>query len=272
MTTSVPGVVTETFNGLTTGNYTTLAFNGNSSLGTYSASAGGVFRIEPQDPFGGATDPSVKKNESRYFVFGQQTGTSIPVDLSLPTPYNYFGFWWSAGDANNAVSFYSGTELLAYIKAADITALLNSRATVYSIGGTPYATGDYFGDPAKGNTGANSAQPYSYIDVIFSAGTFDTVRFDNSGSTGTGFETDNHALAVLTTFIPPASDVWLESNVPEPADIALIFSGCVLIALGIVRRKSGRSTKLRHNETHAHISFVLAGVREFVRRRWRSIR
>src|SRR5690349_11730723 len=73
MVTAVPNVRTETFNSETAGLYgpgtghvaTTLAFtSGRTTYGTYSTDAGGLYQVHAADDYGGATDPSIRGNQT----------------------------------------------------------------------------------------------------------------------------------------------------------------------------------------------------------------
>jgi len=85
------GAETETFNSLPLGNQSTPYV---SAIGTYQFSSTAQGAILAADQFGGA-------NGSQYMSFGAQSGTSAPITITLNGNYNYFGFWFSAGDANN---------------------------------------------------------------------------------------------------------------------------------------------------------------------------
>jgi len=95
MTSSVPDAQVENFDDPTLlGKDNNLVWNG---VGTISS----VY-IRTADRYGGA-------NGSDYAVQSKRVGepNEVPsTTLSLNTPNAYFGLWWSAGDANNVLSFY----------------------------------------------------------------------------------------------------------------------------------------------------------------------
>ena len=114
--------------------------------------------------------------------------------MTLKQPADYLGFWWSAGDANNGVSFYSGNLLLGRFTTQLLLTLLNGGAgQVTAINQTKYNTSAYYGNP-NAPSGRNTGEPYFFVDVVTSGTTFDKVIFDNSGTTSTGFESDNHTV------------------------------------------------------------------------------
>ena len=191
-TSTVPGVTTETFNSFSTGNYSSLSTN----VGTLTSS--GEFAIVPADVFGGAG------GAGNYFSVGAQSGSASLVTLALNGPQSYFGMWWSAADVNNTLQFYSGSNLLETFTTASVFANI---------------PGNYFGNP---NGGGDSGEPFAYLNFNGSLGTtFTSVVFSNSGSTGTGFESDN----------------WSVNAVPEPSSLVLCGTSAVVVGLGLWRRR-----------------------------------
>ncbi len=66
----------------------------------------------------------------------------VRLMLDLDTNANYFGFWWSAGDINNSISFFENGVLLATFDTADIVSLLPNSPTGKdtAINGSTYNT------------------------------------------------------------------------------------------------------------------------------------
>jgi hypothetical protein len=150
------------------------------------------------DIFGGAG------GAGNYFSVGAQSGSASPVTLTLNGPQSYFDMWWSAADINNTLQFYSGSTLLA------------TYATASVFTGIP---GAYFGNP---NNGGDSGEPFAYLNFNGSLETtFTSVVFSNSGSTGTGFESDN----------------WSVHAVPEPSSLVLCGTSAAIVGLGLWRRR-----------------------------------
>jgi hypothetical protein len=191
-TSTVPDVTTQTFNSFSPGDYSSLTTN----VGTLTSS--GEFAIVPADVFGGAG------GVGNYFSVGAQSGSASPVTLALNGPQSYFGMWWSAADVNNTLQFYSGSNLLETFTTASVFANI---------------PGNYFGNP---NGGGDSGEPFAYLNFNGSLGTtFTSVVFSNSGSTGTGFESDN----------------WSVNAVPEPSSLVLCGTSAVVVGLGLWRRR-----------------------------------
>lgn len=169
---------------------------------------------------------------TQYISLGAQSSSSAPYTLQLTTPANYFGFWWSAGDAQNGISFYSNGTLLARFGTQDILTLLGNT-TVTSVDQQVYQTGFYFGNPNY-DPKQNTAEPYAYVNIFANGATFDQIVFDNSNTTGTGFESDNHSVYFSSTPLAPAgSSVFVKeipATVPEPS-AALLSAGAGLALL-----------------------------------------
>jgi len=221
------GSDTETFNSLPQGDQSTPYV---SAIGTFQFSSTAQAAILPADEYGGA-------NGTQYMAFGAQSGTSAPITINLNGSYNYFGFWFSAGDANNGITLYSNGTEFARFSTQDILNLL-SQSQVTAINGTTYNSSAYLGNP---NNGEDSGEPFAYVDIVTNGVTFNTVVLDNSGTTGTGFESDNDTVYVGTVTVP-GTDVFVTdlAIVPEPSHYAELLG---LLVLGLVggRRLVNRS-------------------------------
>ncbi len=226
--TSVAGATTVNFDGLTRGIFTSALVT---TIGTYDAGGGPAYAITGADAYGGAGD------KGNYMAIGAQSGSTGPVILTLNTPSNYFGFWWSAGDSQNSVSFYNGAQLLATISTAQLVALIpnDGSKTVTTVNGSVYHANQYYNNP----NGGDASEPFAYVDFIATGLTFNRVAFSNA-SLGTGFESDNHSVA-SNVIAPPTSDVMLQNlplSTPEPGTCGLI--GMALCGVALVARKKAR--------------------------------
>jgi len=152
------------FNNLSTGNLTNVSWDG---VGTYDR-----LTIMNADVYGGAGT-----NGSRYSVQG--AGGVETSTLSFNNNHAYFGMWWSAGDNQNVLSFYSGETLVARFSTDTLLAQIATSR-------------EYYGNPNEGNfKGGNAGEPYAFVN-FFGEGdtTWDRIVFSNTS--GSGFETDNH--------------------------------------------------------------------------------
>ena len=221
----VGGTEVATFDSLALGNVNTAYV---SPIGTYQASATSPFNVSAPNQYGGASNGTSTTN---YFAIGAQSGTSAPVSVTLNETADYFGFWWSAGDANNGIGFYSGNTLLAHFTTQMLVTLLNGGVgQVAAIDGTKYDTISYYGNP--NNTTQNKGEPYAFVDIVTTDLTFDTIVFDNGGKTSSGFESDNHTITAAQVALSGdhvyVGDVNLAA--PEPASVLLLAGGLTLIA------------------------------------------
>jgi hypothetical protein len=192
--TSVAGVTTETFNSGSPG-----GFNGAVAMGTFSSGGAKV----AADQYGGA-------NGSQYYAVGVQSG-ALQSTLTMTTPQNYVGMWWSAGDVQNHLEFYNGATLVGSFAVGDIIPSLNSS---------------YYGNP---NSGLDSSEPFVYLNFTATGSdSITSVKF-KSDTLGAGFEIDN--LSVTTERIEPPGH-----GVPDGGSTAALLAGGLALLRG-VRRK-----------------------------------
>ncbi len=193
---TVSGVTTENFNSAPTGVY---AVNGYStSIGTFTSPG---IAIVAANQYGGAG------GSGNYFAIGAESGTTTAT-LNLSGAESYFGFWWSAADANNGVALYSGTQLVATLSAANALAALGS-----AYNGNPNGSGD-------------SGEKFAYLNITGTNGTtFDRIVFTNSG-TGTGFEADNFSIRSAAQASASGTTVTNGiATVPEPSSLVMASIG-----------------------------------------------
>jgi hypothetical protein len=201
----VGGVVTETFNTVSIGKYTTL----DTPIGDFTAPTPGM-AIVAANEFGGAG------GTGNYMAIGAESGQA-EADLALNSPASYLGVWLSALDANNIIEVYSGSSLLATFNYSNIKPLETASG--------------YYGNPNSAFLGQDSGEPFAYLNITGTAGTtFDKIVFLNSGQ-NTGEELDN--ISVLCAASPSAGPL-----VPLPAAgwTGLGMLAC-LAAVGMFRRR-----------------------------------
>jgi hypothetical protein len=133
-------------------------------MGTYQGTTPEPSQIVNADQYGGAG------GTGECLAIGAQSGAAGPLLLTLTGDENYFGFWWSAGDTKNTITFLEDGVVLATFSTADIvTFLANQTGSVVT-----------------------------------------AINRLTSGSTGSGFESDNRSIASGVTG-PPGVDVIVEN-------------------------------------------------------------
>ncbi|WP_443969822.1 Npun_F0296 family exosortase-dependent surface protein [Sphingobium sp. CR28] len=201
----------ETFNSRSTGNnqsFVTDFGTGGVITGTYT----GV-DILAANQYGGAG------GSGNFASTATTSGFSLSLSTTNSEGINYFGFWLSALDSGNTLTFSKAGTTLFTFTPSDVLAMVS---------GLPA----YFGNPDSPFTGNNSAQPYAFLNFYNVDGTFDKVTFSESPTVG-GYESDNHTVGFFTeqggTPIPA---------VPEPATWAMMIAGFGLVGSALRRRVS----------------------------------
>ena len=155
--------------------------SGTWNIGNYTASTGSY---DAAGVYGGA-------GRTGYYL-GVHTG---PINVAVAPGYQYLGFWWSAGDASNIITFYDehGVQLIRFT-TADINALLSGTGTVPTVGGGTYPKASFFGNPNP--PGGNTGEPYAYVNLILTntTSTFGSIKIE-----GSNFELDNLSIAYPTS-------------------------------------------------------------------------
>lgn len=216
---SVSGVTTETFDGFKAGIYSSLV----TSVGTVTSMSPGNFVIIPADRYGGAG------GTGNYFAVGAQAGSAQPARLlTLGGPQSYFGFWYSAADINNQVSFFSGNQLVG---------TFNTPLVLAALAKLPDGN-KYFGNP---NNRGDPGEAFVYLNFTGTSGTtISSVVFANSGSTRSGFESDNWSIsAAAPTTIPGTIIPGGVTVTPEPSSMILAGTACLFGGLTYLRRRRG---------------------------------
>ena len=240
-TASFDYVGVENFDGLTTGtgesfttSYGTTASSAYQMSGAYS----GV-HINAADQYGGAG------GTGKYAVTFSSAGYTLMLSSTNTTtgqaaPIDYFGFWLSALDAGNQVSFYKGTTLVYSFSPADVDALLGSQSA-------------YLGNPNAPFKGYNKDQPYVFLNFYDTAGSFNKIVFSESPADG-GYESDNQTVGYYTD--------QTGTVVPEPGSVALFGVGVVGLGFMWTRRHSKNASVFHLTDdafTEAHPTWAVSG-------------
>jgi hypothetical protein len=177
---SVMGV--ETFDAQPTGvgpGFSTDYGTSGAITGTYAGLSSGV-EVLPADLFGGAG------GTGNYIVAFPSTPyklTLVNDPVKNPDGINFFGYWLSALDAGNTVTFYRGGVQVGSLTQNDVLAQVSGQPA-------------YFGNPNPAFLGQDSEQPYAFINFYDTTGTFDEVDF--SQNMIGGYESDNHTVGFFT--------------------------------------------------------------------------
>lgn len=184
-------------------------FNGSGITGTYS----GGFTISGADQFGGAG------GTGNYIT----TGSAASYTLSLSSSANYFGLWFSALDAGNLLSFYKDSTLLYSFTPSYYQTL---------VGSCPNTSNAYCGNPNTAFRGQDAGEQFAYLNFYDTNGTFNKITFS-----GGGFESDNHAVALLANTTTQAGT---QIVTPEPSSLVLLLTGVGIIGMMLVLKRASR--------------------------------
>src|SRR5690606_15499653 len=125
-------------------------------------------RVRGADVYGGASANSPEN----YAVVGLGENSSLTRSYSVTfsdtgaSGLNYFGFWLSALDGGNQLTFFNGANEVGFFDSASVISHLNAAT------GSNYS--DYMGNPFGGG---NSGEPYAFLNFYLEEGTFDRVVF-----------------------------------------------------------------------------------------------
>jgi hypothetical protein len=201
----------EAFDSLPTGmngTFTTDFGTGGAITGTYSGPEG--VQINPADQYGGAG------GVGNYIVaFGNDPYTlSLASSPTLdPQGVNYFGYWLSALDSGNIVTFYRNGTQVGQLTPAEVSAITSLNPA-------------YYGNPNTNFLGQDSGQPYVFVNFYDTDGTFNQVSFTENPAVG-GYESDNHTVGFYTAL----------GGVPEPTAWILMLLGFAGMGLALRDRR-----------------------------------
>lgn len=199
--------------------------NGGGQTFTTDFGSGGVFsgtysniQVIDKDQYGGAG------GTGKYAVTFSSQGYSLDLSTTRPGGVTYFGFWLSALDGGNSVSFFQGNNKLFDFSAADAKNFIDSLPNA----------GSYYCNPNAAFANWNCGEPYAFLNFYAKAGTsFDKVVFAEIPQQG-GYESDNHTVGVWNkmsgTILPSTGAV------PEPQVWAMLIAGFGMVGASMRRR------------------------------------
>ena len=219
----------ETFNKLPTQTYpqsitTDFGTSGTGSTinGTYAAGSSKGIQINSADQYGGAG------GNSNYIVAFENTPYSLTLTSDISGGVNYFGFWLSALDAGNFVTFYgAGGQKLFTFNPQDVINAVKSSANPSL----------YYGNPNSAFQGQDGGEPFIFVNFFDTTGSFSKISFSEINNGG-GYESDNHTVGHYETMgqgtvITLTNSV---SGVPEPSTWAMLLLGFGGLGLAGYRR------------------------------------
>lgn len=180
-------------------------------------------QINGADQYGGAD------GKGNYAVTFQNVGFTLDLTSTIKGGVNYFGYWLSALDRGNQVTFMrTGRELFTF-NPEDVIAGLEKTGNAKS----------YFGNPNEKFAGKNSGEPYVFVNFFSDIGGFDQIRFAENPAAG-GYESDNHTVGnFLTKGTGTIINITPVDGVPEPAVWATMIIGLGMV--GASNRKRNRA-------------------------------
>lgn len=210
----------ENFDAIRTGNNQTFSTKFGSSVFT------GLYKgidIRSADQYGGAG------GNGRYAVTFSSSGYSLDLESSEPGGVTYFGFWLSALDRGNMLSFYQKGKLL-FEFSADAAAKFISQLP---------GAASYRCNPNAAFASKNCGEPYAFLNFYARGGTqFDRIVFAETPRVG-GYESDNHTVGRwkdVSGSVVASSSTF--SAIPEPATWLCLMAGFGLVGIGMRRRGS----------------------------------
>jgi hypothetical protein len=198
---------------------------GSTIAGTYAAGSANGIQINAADQYGGAG------GAGNYVVAFTNTPYSLTLSSNIPGGVNYFGYWLSALDKGNFVTFYgNGGQKLFTFDPSDVINAVNSSPNPNL----------FYGNPNAAYQGQDGGEPFIFLNFFDTTGTFSKVVFSEVNFGG-GYESDNHTVGRYATMGRGTKIDLVQSvtGVPEPETWALMGLGFAGLGfLGYRRNKS----------------------------------
>jgi hypothetical protein len=180
-------------------------------------------QVNKADQYGGAD------GKGNYAVTFDAKGFTLDLTTAIGGGVNYFGYWLSALDRGNKVSFSRAGQELFIFNPQDVLDGLAKTGNAKS----------YYSNPNKSFAGQNSGEPYVFVNFFSNKGGFDQIRFYQDPRGG-GYESDNHTVGNYETKgTGTVITVTSAGTVPEPAVWATMIIGLGMV--GASNRKRNRA-------------------------------
>ena len=123
-------------------------------------------------------------------------------NIKINEEQKYFGFWWSAGDPYNRITFKKDGVVVAEFKTQDLVNFINSSGIDN--------TDEYYGNPSFDSDGGHNNEPFSFVNIFFKQGSYDEIVVATLTAGGSAFESDNHTFSasdedIIGTVLPDAT-------------------------------------------------------------------
>ncbi|MEL6440523.1 MAG: Ig-like domain-containing protein [Cyanobacteria bacterium J06621_8] len=151
--------------------------------GTTTYTYGSNLEVQNANQWGGAGGSK--------FITQENISSIRSYTISLNEDQKYFGFWWSAGDPFNKITFKKDGQKVAEFKTKDLVDFIKSSGVDN--------TEEYYGNPAyNGNQTGHLREPFSFVNVFFKQGVYDEIEVATLTEGGSAFESDNHTFSAVS--------------------------------------------------------------------------
>lgn len=204
---------TESFDGRTAGPFSTSFGTRGLITGTY---AGATFASANLYGGAGGTGNYIE-------ALGNTAGYTISLATSGVPGVNYFGYWLSALDAGNQLTFKRAGAVVGSYSSADLVSALGACSS----------TNPYCGNPTTAFRGQDGGEAFAFVNFVDLNGFFDEIDVFEKPALG-NYESDNHTVAYCAN----ASACVNGTVVPEPMSAMIIVAG--IAGLALVRFRQNR--------------------------------
>ncbi|MGI4797754.1 MAG: Npun_F0296 family exosortase-dependent surface protein, partial [Janthinobacterium lividum] len=185
---------------------------GGAITGKYSGSS-----IAAANLYGGAGGSG-----SYIQALANTVGYTITLATSRVPGVNYFGYWLSALDAGNQLTFKRDGAVVGSYSSADLVAALGACS----------ASNPFCGNPTTRFKGQDSGEAFAFVNFVDLNGFFDEIDVYEKPATG-NYESDNHTVA----YCPTPSACVNGTAIPEPTPILVIAAATIGLALFRLRHR-----------------------------------